>query len=136
MLPNYSTTYVWPFTDFQKLVQARTVLKIDTTPIAFDEVDKYRDINLSFTKKYEYLNWVAHWKNNYKALVEKQIELKKYIRQPHITTKVKDGGYWIINNPFASAQSEIAKNRDFLSVMIYLRHEGKKKSWKLRQESQ
>jgi ribosomal protein S15P/S13E len=123
MLPNYALTekkqlelYIATVkTDFGKLEFHLTYVKNnkdkDNSRI-LTEIDTQRDILLSFVTRQEYLDWVAHWKSNYKALAKNQRETKA-----------------------RGARSEVMYNKGALRAMLYLRAEGKRKSWELKKKS-
>lgn len=125
MLPNYDFENC--LCDFHKLaIGIHYKYNIDTVALT--------DALLSFASKDEYFEWVNHWKTHYKSLVERQKELKKEIHKPHILQHLHSdyGWYWV--SSAASFQSKIAKNKIVLTTLLYLRAEGKKRSWKMKQE--
>ena len=91
------------------------------------------EFEFPFKTRDEYLKWVTQWKLEYKTLADKQRELRKEIRSPHIMEERKSpwGTYWL--SSASGAQGAHACNRPKLTEMIRMRVEGKKASWKMKQ---
>ena len=130
LFPDYVITY--EPTDFRSLIIWLGHIKTQGTPKQYDEAERAANALLTFTTKQEYLDWVSHWKAHYKALVEAQKALKKEIHKPHVMIKAE--GYSYYYSSAAGAQSQIMANKGQLTALIHLRREGKKKSWKMKQE--
>lgn len=132
LFPDYVITY--EPTDFRTLIIYLGHIKTQGTPKQYNEAERAANALLTFTIKQEYLDWVSHWKTHYKALVDAQRTLKKEIHKSHIITKEFRSGYWYYISSASAAQSKIAANKEQLSALLHLRIEGKKKSWKMKQE--
>lgn len=89
-----------------------------------DGIDKYKsslDDVLSFSTREEYLQWVTAWKEQY-------VDITKEIRHAKKSRKLSSPTYYI------DAPKDALWYREQARTMLFIRQQGKSKSWQTRNE--
>lgn len=91
--------------------------------VPFGELEKYWS-GSPFTDRDSYFEWVRQWKATYKSLSQEIRELKATIREKQREAQ----------EPVWRLQEQRYRLRWYATALLILRHEGKVRSWKMKQE--
>lgn len=87
------------------------------------ELEKYW-LGIPFTGRDSYFEWIRQWKVTYKSLSQEIRELKATIREKQHEAQ----------EPVWQLQKQCYRLRWYATALLILRHEGKFRSWKMKQE--